>query len=79
MEANILRDLFCFQCSYQFGKRSIYDKHQLLIHNYTEKKGFQEEIKIEDEEIDSYSESNLISNNYTDNHSSEVSCSQSGT
>ena len=56
MEAKILRDLFCFQCSYQFDKRSIYDKHQLLVHNYKEKKGFQRGIKIEDEEFSNESE-----------------------
>ena len=37
MGAKILRDLFCFQCSYQFDKRSIYDKHQKLVHDYEEK------------------------------------------
>ena len=37
MEVKILRDLYCFQCSYQFDKRSIYNMHQFLVHDYEEK------------------------------------------
>ena len=50
MEEKIFRDLYCFQCSFQFEKRSIYDTHQLLVHNYKEKAIGQTEIKIEIEE-----------------------------
>ena len=34
MEQKILLDLYCFQCSLQFEKRSIYDLHLSIIHNY---------------------------------------------
>ena len=52
MEVKILRDLYCFQYSLQFHKRSIYNTHQLIVHKYKEKKGFQAEIKIEPEETE---------------------------
>ena len=34
MEQKILWDLYCFQCSLQFEKKSIYDLHLSIIHNY---------------------------------------------
>ena len=37
MEQHVLWDLYCFQCSMQFEKRSLYDLHQLIIHNYKSK------------------------------------------
>ena len=34
MEKKIVWDLYCYQCSLQFEKRSLYDLHLLIIHNY---------------------------------------------
>ena len=73
MEAKILRDLYCFQCSFQFDKRSVYDMHQSLVHNYKEKTGFQTEIKIEVEEISMSKESDIGPNNKTENYTSQNS------
>ena len=28
------KDLYCFQCSLQFDKKTIYDMHLKIIHNY---------------------------------------------
>ena len=69
MEGKILRDLYCFQCSYQFDKKSIYDMHQLLVHNYKEKPGFQTEIKIEPEETDLTHELDTNLGDLTENQS----------
>ena len=73
MGPKILRDLFCFQCSYQFDKRSIYDKDQTLVHNHEEKKGFQTEIKIEVKEISMSKESDIGPNNKIENYTSQNS------
>ena len=32
MEQKFFRDLFCHQCSLQFGGKSVYDLHQSLVH-----------------------------------------------
>ena len=49
MDQNILWDLFCFQCSLQFEKKSIYDMHLSLIHNYKSKKDTFDAIQIKKE------------------------------
>ena len=72
IEGKILRDLFCFQCSYQFDKRSIYDKHQFLVHNYEEKSSFKSKIKVEDEGMNSSKESNINPRTLTKNNSIDV-------
>ena len=43
--------------------------HQLLVHNYKEKPGFQTEIKIEPEETDLTHELDTNLRNLTENHS----------
>ena len=54
MEKNILWDLFCFQCSLQFDKKSIYDMHLSIIHKYEKRKeSILMEIKTEPEEMKS--------------------------
>ena len=34
MEKKIIKDLYCFLCSLQFDKKTIYDIHLKIIHNY---------------------------------------------
>ena len=34
MANQIIKDLYCFQCSLQFDKKKIYDMHLSIIHNY---------------------------------------------
>ena len=47
-------DLYCFQCSLQFEKKSIYDMHLSLIYNYKSKtETFVEKIKSEPKEAES--------------------------
>ena len=47
-------DLYCFQCSLQFDKKSIYDIHLSIIHNYKSRtQTFIDVIKSEPEEIES--------------------------
>ena len=48
MEEKILWDLYCFQCSLQFDKKTIYDIHLKIMHNYISRK--ESEIKEEPEE-----------------------------
>ena len=43
MERKFLRDLFCYQCSLQFGGKPVYDLHQSLVHGISG----DSEIKIE--------------------------------
>ena len=51
MEQKILWDLYCFQCTLQFEKKSLYDMHQSIIHNYeSNPKNFANSIKHEPEE-----------------------------
>ena len=53
MEKKILWDLYCFQCSLQFDKKSIYDMHLSIIHKYKKRKeSILKEIKTETEEIE---------------------------
>ena len=61
MEKKIMKDLYCFLCSLQFDKKTIYDMHQSIIHNYVSRKeSFLTEIKKEPEELDMPKESNII-------------------
>ena len=53
MEQKILWDLHCFQCSLQFEKKSIYDLHLSLIHNYKSRNFDAIQIKSEPEEVES--------------------------
>ena len=53
MEKKILKDLYCFQCSLQFEKKSIYDMHLRIIHKYVSRTdSFLKEIKHEPEEVE---------------------------
>ena len=36
MEANNLNELFCTQCSLQFGGKTVYNLHLSLVHNVKE-------------------------------------------
>ena len=51
MEQKILWDLYCFQCSLQFDKRSLYDQHLLIIHNYKNRTETAIESKPEEREM----------------------------
>ena len=43
-----VRDLFCFQCSLQFGEKSVYDLHQSLVHGIKDLgKSGDSEVKFE--------------------------------
>ena len=59
-------DLYCFQCSLQFDKKSIYDMHQSIRHGYKNvaKPVFETEIKHEPEETEF-----VLESNFTENHS----------
>ena len=50
MEQKILWDLYCFQCSLQFEKKSIYDLHLSIIHNHERRK--ETVIKREPEDVE---------------------------
>ena len=63
MEQKILRDLYCFQCSLQFEKKSIYDLHLILIHNYKRTK--ETFVKKEPEEIDLLNDSSKIQSKHS--------------
>ena len=64
MEEKILWDLYCFQCSLQFDKKSIYDMHLSIIHNYRKRsESTLTKIKSEPEEIELPIESNDILTN----------------
>ena len=53
MEKIIIRDLYCFQCSLQFDKKTIYDIHLKIMHNFISRTNFAlTEIKKEPEEIE---------------------------
>ena len=54
MKMKILKDLYCFQCSLQFDKKSIYDMHLKLVHDHKNIAGsiFGTEIKQEPAEIE---------------------------
>ena len=53
MEEKIMKDLYCFQCSLQFDKKTIYDMHLKIMHNYIGRsKSFLTEMKKEPEEIE---------------------------
>ena len=55
MKEKIIKDLYCFQCSLQFDKKSIYDMHLLIVHNYKVKPvSIETEIKSEPEDSMSY-------------------------
>ena len=48
MEKKIIKDLYCFQCSLQFDKKTIYDMHLKIMHNYISRSDlFLTEIKNE--------------------------------
>ena len=48
-----MKDLYCFQCSLQFDKKTIYDMHLKIVHNYISRtESFLNEIKNEPEEIE---------------------------
>ena len=52
MEKKIIKDLYCFQCSLQFDKKTIYDMHLKIMHNYVSvKESILTKIKNEPEEI----------------------------
>ena len=65
MEQKILRDLYCFQCCLQFEKKSLYDIHQLIIHNY-DTKTLKNAIKCEPEEIELLNHSSDIQLEHTE-------------
>ena len=51
MEKKSKEDLYCFQCMLQFDKKSIFDMHLTIVHNYVHKtEPFVTEIKNETEE-----------------------------
>ena len=52
MNVKILKDLYCFQCSLQFDKKSIYELHLKLVHDYRNiaRSLFGTNIKVEPEE-----------------------------
>ena len=53
MEKPNLKDLFCFQCDLQFDKKTIYDMHLSIVHNYKSRTEFvATEIKNAPEEIE---------------------------
>ena len=53
MEKRIIKDLYCFQCSLQFDKKTIYDMHLKIMHNYISRsESFLTEIKDEPKEIE---------------------------
>ena len=61
MKRKIIKDLYCFQCSLQFEKKSIYDMHLSIIHKYKKRtESFLIEIKSEPEEMELPLESNDI-------------------
>ena len=67
MEEKILWDLYCFQCSLQFEKKSIYDMHLSIMHDYRKRtEPILTEIKSEPEEIELPIESNDIPTNPTE-------------
>ena len=67
MEQMILKDLYCFQCSLQFEKMSIYEMHLSIMHNYKRKiKAFDTIIKTEPEEIESSIDMNNGQSKHTD-------------
>ena len=44
----MFKDLYCFQCSLQFDKKSIYDLHLSVMHDYVNRtESFLNEIKHE--------------------------------
>ena len=61
MDQRILWDLYCFQCSLQFEKKSIYDMHLSLIHNYKSKKDTFDAIQIKKEpgEVESFNSNSI--------------------
>ena len=66
MEEKIQYDLYCFQCSLQFDKKSIYDMHLSLIHNYRKRtESFLTQIKSEPEEIELLIELNNVKTHFT--------------
>ena len=58
MEQKILWDLYCFQCSLQFEKKSIYDLHLSIIHKYKNKN--KNPIKSEPEDVELLPDSRII-------------------
>ena len=53
MEKKIIKDLYCFQCSLQFDKKTIYDMHLKIMHNRVSRsESFLTEIKNEPGEIE---------------------------
>ena len=62
-----MKDLYCFQCSLQFDKKSIYDMHLSIVHKYKSRtESFLTEIKSEPEDMELTNESSEIPINHTD-------------
>ena len=68
MEQRILWDLHCFQCSLQFDKKSLYDLHLSIIHNYKSRP--KPTVKSEPEEIEFPIDLDNIESNYQGNQKS---------
>ena len=64
MKKKIIKDLFCFQCDLQFDKKSIYDMHLSIVHNYRHRTVI--EIKSEPEEMELPIESGIIPSKVTE-------------
>ena len=72
MEKKIIKDLYCYLCSLQFDKRTIYDMHLSLVHNHRRKKdSFLTEIENVTEEIELEIGSN---SNQTTSETLEITC-----
>ena len=77
MEKKILKDLYCFQCSLQFDKKSIYDMHLSVMHNYVSKtESFSTKIKQERDDNELQIESHINSTKYgrVANHEKHFFC-----
>ena len=73
MEKKIIKDLYCFQCSLQFDKKSIYDIHLKIMHNYkSREKCFENEIKTEPDEIQLPIESNIYLKNIPEENNDTI-------
>ena len=66
MKKKIIKDLFCFQCDLQFDKKSIYDMHLSIVHNYRHRTVI--EIKSEPEEMELPIEYGIIPSKITEDY-----------
>ena len=65
LEQKILWDFYCFQCSLQFEKKSIYDLHLTLIHNYNNKTDTSDhETKSEPDDVESSNHTSYIESKF---------------